>query len=108
MNSLEFIEKLIKETELSIRHWEKQLENYPNEEVFTICLNKRKEELQNLFQIKAELEAWEVIKKELKLTVKADKHKYEFVYYWLIYHPYELLEIEKQDYEIIKKALGGK
>lgn len=61
--------------------------------------------IQTLEQIKCELEAWEVVKRELKLVVKDDKHKYDFVYYWLLYHPYELLEIEKKDYEILKKVL---
>lgn len=47
------------------------------------------------------VDAWEVIKIKLELTIKED----DFAYYWLIYNPCELLEIEKKDYEIIKKAL---
>lgn len=96
MNSLEFIDKEIESIQRILND-----EDSPFKKDNTFWNNK----LIHLNQIKAILEAWEVVKRELKLTVKEDKHKYEFVYYWLIYHPYELLEIEKQDYEIIKKAL---
>ena len=92
MTDLEFIERLIEDKKLLCKN-----ELFYREE--------HHKGLQHLQQIKAKLEAWEVVKRELKLTVKVDELKYAFVYYWLIYHPYDLLEIEKQDYEIIKKAL---
>lgn len=62
MSNLEFINKKIEETKQSIRHWEMQLKNYPDEEVLTRCLNTRKEELQAFQQVKTDLEAWEVVK----------------------------------------------
>lgn len=68
MTSLEFIKKEIESRKESIRFWETQLEKYPNDEVFTSCLNKRKKELQALFQIKGKLEAWEVVKIETLIT----------------------------------------
>lgn len=103
MNSLEFIEFYIKEYKRSVEWHKKYQEKNP-----TSFVNTLKEEeliLHHLQQIKFELEAWEIVKRILDLTVKEDKQKYDFIYYWLIYHPYELLEIEKQDYEILKKAL---
>lgn len=101
MNSLEFIEKLIKETERSIRHWEMQLENYPNEEVLTICLNKRKEELQNLFQIKTEIEAWDVVK---KYTDYQDGDRFNCIPEGF----YSIEPIRGKDFLIVRKALEVK
>lgn len=62
MNNIIFINKQIKKTKENILHWEEQLKRYPEEEVLTRCLNSCKEELTHLQQIKAELEAWYVVK----------------------------------------------
>lgn len=67
MNSLEFIEKEIEDRKENIKHWEKQLECYPNSDVFTRCVNMCNEQLQILEQIKTELEAWEELKKYIVL-----------------------------------------
>ena len=67
MNNLEFINKKMKEIAHSIRFWEIQLEKYPNDEIFTRCLNTRKEELQTFFQIKSVLEVFEILKPQLDL-----------------------------------------
>lgn len=75
MTSLEFIEKEIEDKKENVKHWEKQLERYPNDEVFTRGLNKSKEQLQTLQQIKSELVTWEVVEKEfgcpLKVVIEA-------------------------------------
>lgn len=68
MTSLEYIEKEIEDKKENIKHWEKQLERYPNDEVFTRGLNKSKEQLQTLQQIKSELVTWEVVKLKILIT----------------------------------------
>lgn len=105
MTNLEFINEKIKETKQSIRHWEMQLENYTNEEVLTKCLNKRKEELKNLLQIKTELEAWGIaISKKVDLydiIITVDYKQYESENNDLLKEYF----LNKKEYEIIKKAL---
>ncbi|MBR6515877.1 MAG: hypothetical protein IKT40_03360 [Bacilli bacterium] len=116
--TIEFVEEEIKFCQLKINKAKEEKiyqetmvlllpenKNINLEVVNEIEISYNEYKIKQLEQIKCELEAWEVVKRELVLTVKEDKQKYDFAYYWLIYHPYELLEIEKQDYEIIKKAL---
>ena len=74
MNNLEFINKKIKETEKSIKHWEMLLKNYPNEEVLTRCLNTRKEELQAFQEVKTTLKAWYSIESGL-IYEEESKHR---------------------------------
>lgn len=95
MNSLEFIEKEIEDRKENVKHWEKQLERYPNDEVFTRGLNKSKEQLETLQQIKAELEAWYSIKQGIKLC---ESKMYEDSYYEYLQFDEELFdESESED-----------
>lgn len=67
MNSLEFIEFYIKEYKRSVEWYKKYQEKNP-----TSFVNTLKEEeliLHHLFQIKNILEAWEVMKKHLTITL---------------------------------------
>ena len=108
MNSLEFIEKQIKQEQGIIKTYEECFKIDKTEfdkSITRSYIQIHQKNINHLQQIKSELEAWEIVKRILDLTVKEDKQKYDFIYYWLIYHPYELLVIEKQDYEILKKAL---
>ena len=106
--TIEFIKKEIHFILEVKNEYEKMLNDGRHENIkdyIKTLIKEYEDELQTLHQVKCELEAWEVVKRELELVVKEDKQKYAFVYYWLIYRPYELLEIEKKDYKIIKKAL---
>lgn len=105
--TIEFVERKIEDKKYKLKKLEnlKNISNKYELEINESLMESVEEDIEYLEQIKCELEAWEVVKRELVLTVKEDKHKYDFVYYWLIYHPYELLEIEKKDYEILKKVL---
>lgn len=96
MTNLEFIDELIIKTEQNIKHWERQLENYPNEEVFTLCLNKRKEDLQNLYQIKNDLEAWELLKThEIEIDRLDSIVEYWVVHIWKPFNPEQINKIKK-------------
>ena len=75
MNSLEFIEKEIEDKKENVKHWEKQLERYPNDEVFTRGLDRCKEQLQTLQKIKTQLEAWEICKKHHHINKYEDINK---------------------------------
>ena len=58
MNSLEFIEK-------EINHWNKVIKHQPSSNDVQKHLNDK---LQTLYQIKSELEAWEVAKMKILIT----------------------------------------
>ena len=96
MNSLEFIEFYIKEYKRSVEWYKKYQEKNP-----TSFVNTLKEEeliLHHLQQIKAELTAWEVIKKH------CDYQDYDR--FNCIPEGFYLIEpIKGKDYLTIKKAL---
>lgn len=99
MGSLEFINKLIKDTEDSKERFLECLRNFPNDYVFRRCVENRERELQSLQQIKTELKAWEVVKKHLEYFPDD---------YWNGITE-EIItmtsQIDKKDYPTIKKAL---
>lgn len=99
MNSLEFIEKCIKETKRSIEHWKEQLKRYPEEEVLTRCLNTREIELQAFQEVRIQLEAWEVVKEELQITSKSKNPYGESL------RRYELNVIGQNKIDTLNKAL---
>lgn len=59
--------------------------------------------LEHIKQIKCELEAWEVVKKTIKPTLKLDKEEYQPVYCWWIAN--EIINLDVLDYQTLKKAL---
>ncbi len=106
--TIEFVDEKIKMLNVAIESAVKIVKEFDGivpVDSYKKLVEEHLKEIQTLEQIKCELEAWEVVKRELKLTLTEDKQKYDFVYYWLNYHPYELLEIEKKDYQKLKKAL---
>ena len=102
---VELIKSEIYEVKSNLQKFTDLSKKEPENEAHSFYVTYFTNRLTILQQIKSELEAWEIVKRILDLTVKEDKQKYDFIYYWLIYHPYELLVIEKQDYEILIKAL---
>lgn len=103
MNSLEFIEKEIEYRNENIKHWENQLERYPNSDVFVRCIEVRKEQLQILEQIKSELETLYILHDKLEFSViKIDTN--EGTKYYLGMKGYNSL-ISKEEAEIVNKVL---
>ena len=107
MNSLEYIDREISSTEIDLWYSKRLLiENPPNEELkkemLEVKINVLERNMKCLQQIKAELEAWEVVKKHLEY--------FPSDYYNGI--PEDVItmtsEIDKIDYPIIKKALEVK
>ena len=103
MNSLEFIEKEIEDRKENVKHWEKQLERYPNDEVFTRGLNKSKEQLETLQQIKSALEAWEVVKHTIYKRKMGEESFIQVM--GGVYNEGQCWTSGINPYEIIKKAL---
>lgn len=103
MNSLEYIEKEIEDRKENIKHWEKQLERYPNSDVFTRCINMCNEQLQILEQIKSELETLYILHDKLEFSVIKIDTK-EGTKYYLGIKGYNSL-ISKEEAEIVNKVL---
>lgn len=105
MTSLEYIEKEIEDRKENIKHWEKQLERYPNSDVFTRCINMCNEQLQILQRIKTILEIWDIIKVELNIKV-IERHRGIFSSMYALECTYEdVIPILDEEFESFKKAL---
>lgn len=105
MNSLEFIEELINNIETNIYITESVLKTYDedsdDEEEVNILKNNLeylKERLKYSKQIKTELEAWEIVKKYVK----------EVSINGIVFEHIINVSHTKQNYDIVKKALGVK
>lgn len=106
MNSLKFINKLIKDTEQSIKFWKEKLEIYPNDEAFTRCLNTRIKDLQNLYLIKSELETLNILQDKLEFAV-IKVNTEEGTKYHIVMKGYNSL-ISDEEYGIVSKVLEVK
>lgn len=100
MTSLEFIEKEIK-----------NIKEFLSDSVNVIGKNTKdtnfwEQRLYHFQQIKAELEAWEVVKKKVKPILKMDKEDYQPAYYWWIAN--ELINLDILDYQTLKNVLEVK
>lgn len=104
MNSLEFIEQEIHFISVVKKENEKMLkDNRPEhtKEYIKTLIKEYEEKLNNLQQIKTELEAWEVVKDEIKVK---EVLNYFYPQYRICLRCMNGL-INKEQYETIKKAL---
>ena len=93
MNSLEFIEK-------EINHWNKVIKHQPSSNDVQKHLNDK---LQTLYQIKSELEAWEVVKHTIYKRKMGEESFIQVM--GGIYNEGQCWTSGINPYEIIKKAL---
>lgn len=68
MNSINFINKKIKETERGIICYEELLKKYPKDNALIKCLNFREKELQAFQQIKFELDVLLILTKCIRVS----------------------------------------
>lgn len=104
MNSLEFIDKLIVEYEKTINNFIRFSKGHPDKELFIKCATIYEEKLNHLHQIKTELEAWEVVKDNIKIEIFENYHYPQFI----IRTRYEKGLINKEQYKTLKKTLEVK
>ena len=94
--TIKFIDKLIKEYKESKDNFTRYSKTYPNDEVFSNCVKKREQQIQALEQIKTELEAWEVVKKNIGTTSDVNGYSMNIIFDF------------DEDYQTLKKALEVK
>lgn len=100
MNKLKYINELIENYKESKNKFLSLSKEYPNNDTFLGCVESCEERLQTLNQIKNILEAWEVVKPNIKYE-KAENYEGVYMEYFLF------LEIEawKPEAFKIQKAL---
>ena len=113
MNSLEFIDREISSTEIDLWYSKRLLiENPPNEKLkkkmLKVKINVLERNMKCLQQIKAELEAWYVVKPRIRIKEIEDNGNFSKDYYRKYWTCHENGVREQEQVEKIEKALEVK